>query len=134
MFEGEKNGILNIPKENLEAHLRKEYTDPLTNTPLGRLNEPNRPHPPEEKFDDSPLKQGEINDFVRKARTKSSPGINGISYKLYRRFPLEAFTRSLYKEIYCRELGISRWNPHTKKKRLQKNRTVSTNFITQRRW
>ena len=44
---------------------------------------------------------------------------------------MEAFTRSLYKEIYCGELGISRWNPHTKRKRLEKNSTVSTIFITQ---
>ena len=80
LFEGEKNGVFNIPKEYLEAHLRKKYTDPLTNTPLRRLYELNSPYPPIEKFDDSPLKLGEIKDFVRKARAKSSPGINGISY------------------------------------------------------
>ena len=50
LFEGEKNGVLNIPKEDLEAHLRKKYTDPLTDTPLRRLNEPNCPHPLEEKL------------------------------------------------------------------------------------
>ena len=47
--------------------------------------------------------------------------------------PLEAFMRSLYKEIYGGELGISRWDSHTKRKRLQKNKQVSANFITQRR-
>ena len=30
-------GILNIPKEDLETHLPKKYTDPLTNIPLGRF-------------------------------------------------------------------------------------------------
>jgi len=87
LFEVEKNGVLNVPKEDLEAHLREKYTDPLTNIPLGHLNELNRPHPPAEKFDNSPLKLGEIRDFVKKARAKSSPGINGISYKLYKRCP-----------------------------------------------
>ncbi len=87
MFEGEKNGVLNIPKEDLEAHLRKKYTNPLTDTLLRRLNEPSHPYPLEEKFDDSPLKLGGIKDLVRKAQAKSSPGINGISYKLYKRCP-----------------------------------------------
>ena len=43
--------------------------------------------PPEETFDNSPIKLGEVKDFVRKARFKSTPGINGISYKLYKRCP-----------------------------------------------
>ena len=124
LFEGKKNGVLNSPKEELEAHLQKKYTDPLTDTPQGHLNKPNHSHPLEEKFDDSPLKRGEIKDFVRKAWAKSSPGINSISalQKMPKNIstPLEAFTRSLYKEIYCGELGISRWNPHTKRKRLEK--------------
>ena len=54
-------------------HHRKKYTDPLTDTPLRCLNEPNHPQPTEEKFDDSPLTLGEIKDFVRKAQAKSSP-------------------------------------------------------------
>ncbi len=28
LFEGEKNGVLNIPKEDLEAHLRKKIYRP----------------------------------------------------------------------------------------------------------
>ena len=62
LFEGEKNRVLNIPKMELEAHFRKKYTNPLTGTPLGRLNEPNLPHSLEEKVDDLPLKLGEIKD------------------------------------------------------------------------
>ncbi len=54
---------MGIPKEDLEAHLQKKYTDPLTDAPLRRLNEPNSPQPPEEKLDDSPLKVGEIKDL-----------------------------------------------------------------------
>ena len=87
LFEGEKNGVLNILKEDLERHLQKKYTNPLTNIPLGHLSEPNCPHPLEEKFDNLPLKIGEIKDFVRKARAKNSLGINVISYKLYKRYP-----------------------------------------------
>ena len=110
LFEGEKNGFLNIPKEDLEAHFRKKYTEPLTDTSLRRLNEPNRPYPPEEKFDDSPLKLSEIKDVIRKARPKSSPGINGISYKLYERCPkILALLWKLLREAYTKKSIAENW-------------------------
>ena len=110
MFEEEKNRGLNILKEDLEAHLRKKYTDPLTNTLLRHLNEPNHPHPPEEKFHDTPLKLGKIKDFVRKARPKSSPGINSISYKLYKRCPkILALLWKLLQEAYTKKFIADDW-------------------------
>ena len=139
LFEGEKNRVLNIPKEDLEAHLRKKYTNPLTDTLLGRLNEPNHLHPPEEKFDDSPLKLGEIKDFVRKAQAKSSPGINSISYKLYKRCPkILALLWKLLWESYTKKFIAENWGLADrihipKEKDSRKNRPVLTNFITQRR-
>ena len=54
---------------------------------MGNFGDPNRPQPPEETFDKSPIKLGEVKDFVRKARSKSTPGINSISYKLYKSCP-----------------------------------------------
>ena len=87
LFEEEKSGVLNVPKEELEAHLQEKFSDPLSDTPLGHFTDLNQPPPPEERFDTSPLKLGEVKEFVRKARAKSSPGINGISYKLYKRCP-----------------------------------------------
>ena len=42
---------------------------------------------PRKKIDNSTLKLGEIKDLVRQARAKSSPEINGISYKLNERCP-----------------------------------------------
>jgi len=36
----------------------------------------------------SNLKAKEVREFVRKARTKSAPGMNGLSYKLYKNCPL----------------------------------------------
>ena len=74
LFEGDKNGVLFIPKEELEAYHRKKYTNLLADLSLGRS------HPPKEKTDNSPFKLGEIKDYVGKARTKSSSEINGISY------------------------------------------------------
>ena len=54
---------------------------------MGNFGELNRPQPPEESFDNYPIKLGEVKDFVRKAISKSTPGINGISYKLYKSSP-----------------------------------------------
>ena len=119
LFEVEKNGVLNILKEDLEVHLQKKYTNPLTDTPLRRLNELNRLHPPEEKFDDSPLKLGEIKDFVRKARAKSSPGINGISYKLYKRSPkILTLLWKLLREAYTKKFIVE--STYQKKKTPEK--------------
>ena len=69
---------------------------------MRRLNNPNRPHPSEEKFDDSLLKLGEIKDFLRKARAKSSPGINGIPYKLNKKCSkILALLWKLLREAYA---------------------------------
>ena len=54
---------------------------------MGDFGELNRLQSPEETFDNSPIKLGEVKDFVQKARAKSTPGINGISYKLYKICP-----------------------------------------------
>ena len=87
LFEEEKSGVLKVSKETLEAHLQRKYYDPLTDTPMGNFGDFNRPQPPGETFDNSSIKLGGVKDFVRKARSKSTPGINGISYKLYKRCP-----------------------------------------------
>ena len=88
LFEEEKKpGVLNVPKETLEAHLQRKYSNRLADTPIGDFSKLNRPQPPEETFDNYSIKFGEVKDFVRKARVKSTPGINGISYKLYKRYP-----------------------------------------------
>ena len=68
MFEEEKSGVLNVSKETLEAHLQRKYSDQLTDTSMGDFGELNRPQPPEETFDNSPIKLGEVKDFVQKAK------------------------------------------------------------------
>ena len=108
MFEGEKNEVFNISKEDLEAHLQKKYTD--TDTLLKHFNEPNGPQPLEEKFDNSPSKLGEIKDFVRKAWAKSSLGINGISYKHCKRCPkILAHLWKLLQEAYTKKFIAEIW-------------------------
>ena len=45
------------------------------------------PEPPTYIFDDAKPKLQEVRDVIRKARTGSAPGPNGIPYKVYNNFP-----------------------------------------------
>ena len=56
-------------------------------------------------FDDSPLKLGEIIDFIGKAQAKSSPGINGISYNLYKRCHCEENDEIRDKQWVCQYIN-----------------------------
>ena len=62
----------------MEGYLQRKYSNSVADTPMGDFGELNRPQPLEETFE-------EVNDFIQKARAKSTPGINGIMYKLYKR-------------------------------------------------
>ena len=41
------------------------------------------PHPLEEKFDTSPMKLNQVEDFVQRVRAKISLSVSGLSFKLY---------------------------------------------------
>ena len=59
---------------------------------MGDFSELNRLQPPEEAFDNSPIKLGEVKELkstpgINGISYKSTPDISGISYKLYERCP-----------------------------------------------
>ena len=87
LFTEARSGTLDVPQEELQSHLHKTYSDPLKETPLGEieglpvLDEPTTP------FNTGGVRSREVADFVRKARAASAPGINGLSYKLYKNCP-----------------------------------------------
>ena len=87
LFTEGKSGVLNVPQEELEAHLKKTYSDSLKDVPLAPFDDVPRPPEPEKKFNMSYITMKEVTDFVKKARSKSSPGMNRISYKLYKNCP-----------------------------------------------
>ena len=72
------------------------------------------------------MKLGEIKDFVRKARAKSSLGINGISCKLYKKCSkILALLWKLLQEAYTKKFIVENWGVADgihipKKKRIQK--------------
>ena len=57
--------------------------------PLQTFDDIPRPPIPEQEFNTSYFKAEEVNTFVKKARAKSAPGMNGISYKLYKNCPTD---------------------------------------------
>ena len=72
-------------KKELEDHLSGTYSDPKRNEDLPPFPGLKRPTHPGTPFDMKDLKKKEVDDFVRKARTKGCPGNDGISYKVYKR-------------------------------------------------
>ena len=81
-------GELKCTKEELDAHLEKTYGDPCRGVPLGNLEGlPDRKSSPAVPFMMSNITRREHDAVIRKARSKSAPGNNGISYLVYKRVP-----------------------------------------------
>ena len=81
-------GELKCTKEELDAHLDKTYGDPCRGIPLGPLvGLPERISNPKVPFRMANISRKEHEEVIRKARAKSAPGNNGISYVVYKRCP-----------------------------------------------
>ena len=87
LFEQSKSGTLKASQEELEEHLRKTYSDPRQDDPLPEVDGLIRPDAPLQEFDLSDLKWSEVRECAQKARAKSAPGVNGLSYKLLKKCP-----------------------------------------------
>ena len=122
LFSETKSGTVDVPQTELQAHLEKTYSDPLKNIPLDEINNIPQPSEPGINFDLSKFRLHEIRDFVRKARSKSAPGMNGISYKLYKNCPnvlkqlacllQRAWNQGVIPQSWCLADGI--WIPKEK--------------------
>lgn len=87
LLEDKRNGKLEITQSQLESFIREQYSDPAKSTPLGSPGYVPCPAPPSFLFNADLPKLGEVAEVVRKARAASAPGLNGISYKLYKYCP-----------------------------------------------
>ena len=97
LFTESKAGKLECPKEELESRLAKTYNDAMRDEelqqPVSGLLRPTKPIVP---FDLSDLRKKEVDDFIRKVRSKSLPGNDGISYKVYKNAPSSGSSCSYY--------------------------------------
>ena len=87
LFDQPRGGTLRVEKETLEDHLSRTYSDPAREVPLD--HEPGLvwPDQPGQEFNMKPPTLEEVRRVVRKAKSKSAPGPNGIPYVLYKRCP-----------------------------------------------
>ena len=84
-----------------------------------------KPQDPTVMFDDSEIKLKEVRDFVHKIRKSSAPGLNRISYKLYKNCPRvlrkvtvllqQAWKKDIIPQEWCLTDGI--WIPKEMKSR-----------------
>ena len=84
LFTEARSGKLKCTKEELDAHVKQTYSDPRRDEPLPHMRGLKRPTSPGVSFDLGPIRKQEVDDFVKKARAKSAPGGDGVSYKVFK--------------------------------------------------
>lgn len=87
LLDEKRSGKLAITKEDLEHYIKGQYTDAARDSPLGSPGYVPRPDPPRTPFDTSPPRLGEVREVLKKARSASAPGPNGLPYKVYKNCP-----------------------------------------------
>ena len=97
LMDKEKSGTIANSVEEVQEYIRSVHSDPEKQIPLGDCPRIEDEQPPTTQFDVSEPKLSEIRDVVKKARSSSAPGPNGIPYKVYKMCPL--LTRRLWRLI-----------------------------------
>ncbi|GFN80227.1 polyprotein [Plakobranchus ocellatus] len=87
LFQQPKSGTLKVDRKELETHLKKTYSDPTREEPLEETTGLVWPAAPGINFDSWPPSLQEVAAVVNKARAKSAPGPNEVTYLLYKRCP-----------------------------------------------
>ena len=87
LFAEARNGELACSKQELDDHVRATYSDPRREEEIPYMQGLKRPPPPGVKFNMGDITVEEVSNFVRKARAKSAPGRDGISYKAFKYCP-----------------------------------------------
>ena len=84
LFTEARSGKLKCTKEELDTHVRQTYSDPRRDEPMPDRSDLKHPTSPGVIFNLGPIREHEVDDFVRKARAKSAPGGDGVSYKVFK--------------------------------------------------
>ncbi|KAK0147628.1 LINE-1 retrotransposable element ORF2 protein [Merluccius polli] len=80
IFTKEKSGSLKTSKDQVEEHLRTIYTDEKNYEPIVVPTDIPPISPPQHQFDISPPKLSEVKQAVKKERSASAPGPNGVAW------------------------------------------------------
>ena len=84
LFAEARSGKLKYTKEDLDDHIQETYSDPKRNESLPFMEGLKHSTKPGVKFQLGDLRGKELDTFVKKARAKSAPGGDGVSYKVYK--------------------------------------------------
>lgn len=110
LFTKKATGTLKTTKQALEEHLEKMHSDPSRHEmavippDIPPIEEPRHP------MDVSPPKWKEVENTVRRARTSSAPGPNGVPYKVYKNTPdVLRFLWRLMKVAWVRQIIPKAW-------------------------
>ena len=74
-------------KEELELHLQNTYRDPNRELELGQCDILLDPPPPTQDFDAREPLLNEVQEVVRRSKSRSAPGLSGVLYKVYKYYP-----------------------------------------------
>ena len=85
LFDSAKSGTLNVRREDLEEHLKSTYSDSLCEEELGSMSGLINPTEPSVPFNLSEPKLSEVEKYLKKARTASSPGPSGVPYAVFKK-------------------------------------------------
>ena len=87
IFDKPKLGVLKTEKNLLEKYLKDMYFAPRRHIPLENNSNLVLPAGPKVEFNMKPPTCDKIRRIVSKSRNKSTPGLNGISFLLYKKCP-----------------------------------------------
>ena len=79
-----KSGTLLSGKDEVESHLAQAHDDPKRHDETPNLERLISPPPPNCAFDMTNISRKEVEEVVKKARSKSAPGYSGTSYRVYK--------------------------------------------------
>ncbi|KAJ8359538.1 hypothetical protein SKAU_G00160630 [Synaphobranchus kaupii] len=82
-----RSGPLACSEEEVDLHLHNNFSDPIRDQDLRNCEPVIRPPEPTEAFDLREPLLKEVQDVVKKARSRSAPGLSGTSYKVYKHCP-----------------------------------------------
>ena len=87
IFQEKRSRTLECTKAEMENHLKKTYSDEGRETALPEMSGIPKPSAPGIPYDTGDIKMREVEEFLKKARSKSSPGQDGVPCKVYKKCP-----------------------------------------------
>ena len=111
LFTEARSGNLECGKDELEAHLKETYSDDKRCDELPDIADLRKPTAPGVGFNLEDIQKKEVDEFIKKARGKGSPGNDGVSYKVYKYCPKLRLRLYLLLRDSWREKNVAeRWS------------------------